>query len=226
MWFKSHNKINCLVMVWEVTKSTLLKVKGAIGLLISCLLLVLMQQNAFASAQTGFVVGMDIGADIPAGHSENEYGDDYKRAAYNLGIILGYDYAINNKISLGVEAVPNTGGLNASSAGIGYLPIMLTTKFYPFKNGFNMFAKVGVAYLYGSGTFLEAAAKDISRSWQPTFAIGTGYQYKRINFYVQYQYTQMNIAYKGSNFLSPEDYYKESYNGALNSILVGVAYTF
>ena len=199
-------------------------------------------------ATTGLVTGLQAGyakfvpnSGIPVGISSTSVGTAKNGGLY-FGGILGYDYAINSMVSVGVETGLNYGhniadgsdagsGLGSSSYSLSTstldIPVMATVKFYvPHTGGLNVFAKGGYAYnrqkTTGSVTASIPAPTTVSLNstntqWNPIAVGGVGYQIDSFNVFTQYTYifgTKTN-----STSGSAGD------TAAMNALTAGVTYT-
>lgn len=166
-------------------------------------------------ATTGVVVGLYGGYAKPL----NGWMKDAKSTAGgkvgNLagGGLLGFDFALNPMLSVGVEAdaqyfykiaKANSGKMNLYT-GI----LFLTGKFYiPETGGLNLFAKAGYALNKRNGDLYSTTPKTLYR---PAAAAGVGYQIDNINIFGQFQYNWMKLYGKNSGY---------------GAAFVGASYTF
>lgn len=202
----------------------------------------LISGSAFAAgAQTGLVMGANLGLATPTGYMK---GDNIVNAINSLpistsvsqdtgniagGLFIGYDYALNPMVSLGVELggqyAYEVSKVSATVAGLSgdgkvsviSIPLFLTGKFYiPHTGGLNVFAKAGYAYnrvneKYSGDLATAVGASDAhSNLWRPVVAGGIGYQLQEFNIFAQYQYNWLPIT---------------GQNGGLGTISAGVSYT-
>ncbi|WP_440615983.1 outer membrane protein [Cysteiniphilum sp. 6C5] len=201
----------------------------------------LISGSAFAAgAQTGLVVGGNLGLATPTGKLKL---DDQYNAAKNLGatsasqdtgniaggLFIGYDYALSPMLTVGVELggqyAYEVSKLSATVSGLSgdgkvsvvTVPLFLTSKFYiPHTGGLNVFAKAGYAYnrvneTYNGDLATAAGLSDMHINlWRPVVAGGIGYQLQQFNIFAQYQYNW--LPYKGEN-------------SGLGTLSAGVAYT-
>lgn len=179
--------------------------------------------TAFAApAQTGVVVGVNGGwagvnhPSLPGYTSTNRN--------YTLGGTLGYNYAVNNNVSAGVEANYSDFGKTdySSSAGSGSFKNsalqLLLSGTYLMDNGYNTFIKVGAA---NQQTSLSASNSETGvTSWLPAAAAGLGYTVmKNLDIYGQYEHTF------GDNWNNANVASSPAKAAALNVFSVGVNYT-
>ncbi|MBK2125232.1 outer membrane beta-barrel protein [Fangia hongkongensis] len=181
--------------------------------------------SAFAAgAQTGVVLGGNIGY----GYATNGWTKDdadlsgSKNGNLAGGLFIGYDFALNKMLSVGVELggqyayqlVKESDGdkLNAWS-----VPLFATAKFYiPHAMGLNIFGKFGYAYnrLTTSGNYVATGLSgndiDGKNLWRPVAAGGLGFQVQQFNIFAQYQYNWLPVYGK---------------NGGYGTISGGVSYT-
>ena len=154
--------------------------------------------TAFADgAQTGLVVGANLGyayavngwikdaADLPGFKTGNMAG----------GAFVGYDAALNQMFSVGLELDAQYAYKLVSASGIKLnawsVPLFLTGKFYiPQTDGLNIFGKAGYAYnrLTVSTSYAGVTLSDDENLWRPVAAAGVGYQIQQFNIFAQYQY--------------------------------------
>ncbi len=175
-----------------------------------------------ASAQSGVFLGIDGGwaatnhPSVPGYSSSNQN--------YTGGASIGYNYAIANHISTGVEAnYSDFGKTNYSStAGSGNFKNsalqLLLSGTYLMDNGFNTFVKVGAA---NQQTSLSVNNSETGvTSWLPAAAAGLGYEVmKNLNVYGQYEHT-FGSDWSNTGFSNPP-----SKGASLNVFSVGVNYT-
>ena len=172
-------------------------------------------------------------------NSYNQIGTAKNGGLY-FGGILGYDYAINSMVSVGVETglnyghdiangsetlnvLPNPIKANINTSTID-IPIMATVKFYiPHTGGLNVFAKGGYAYNRQKTTGSEStlgvttSINSTNTQWNPIAVGGVGYQIDSFNVFTQYTYifgTKTN-----STSGSAGD------TAAMNALTAGVTYT-
>ncbi|MBK2124490.1 outer membrane protein [Fangia hongkongensis] len=197
---------------------------------------------AFASgAQSGITFGVNTGIAIPSGWLKgddlyNSYDQDpsiisasQKKNNITGGLSLGYDYAINNAISVGVEIATqyayNITEVKGSSAtdsmkntlSVLSVPMFLTGKFFiPNTGGLNLFAKAGYAYnrvkdkSEYSTPFGDTNTSSYQNLWRPVVAGGVGYKLGSFNIFTQYQYNWLPLL---------------GQSGGVSSITFGATYT-
>lgn len=198
-------------------------------------LLMISSASYAAQAQTGIVVGGNIGYAMPYGDFRNMNAFMFNAQKKQNGgmagsFILGYDYAFVDCFSLGLETgafMTHFSRLEQTRRGntrnqdnyLMSVPLYLQTKFYVIK-GLNLFGKAGYAY----NAIIQT--RDVTRTnrysfadgnFDPVIALGVGYKFYSINVFVQYQYNWL----KNKEFLSNE--YKK---GGLGSMALGASYTF
>ena len=179
--------------------------------------------SAFAaSAQSGVVVGVDGG--WAATNHPNLPGYSTSNHDYTLGGTLGYNYALSNNLSTGLEANYSNFGktsysspANSGSFKNSALQLLLSGT-YLMDNGFNTFVKVGAA---NEQSTLSASNSEAGvTSWLPAAAAGLGYTVmKNLDVYGQYEHTF------GDNWNNANLSTTPSKAAALNVFSVGVNYT-
>jgi len=198
---------------------------------------VLISGSAFAAgAQSGMVIGANLGLATPTGHMKEDdlvhamtaAGASTSQDKGNVagGLFIGYDYALNPMLAVGLELGAQyayeitkvSGSLGGFTDGnkisVITVPMFLTGKFYiPHTGGLNLFAKMGYAYnridTKAEGNAGVLANKDTTL-WRPVVAGGIGYQLQQFNIFAQYQYNW--LPYQGEN-------------SGLGTISAGVSYT-
>ncbi|WP_440994368.1 outer membrane protein [Cysteiniphilum litorale] len=201
----------------------------------------LISGSAFAAgAQTGLVMGANLGLATPTGYMKEDALVNYLQGlgapsisqdTGNIagGLFIGYDYALSPMLAVGVElggqyayevtkVTDSGGGVSAGNKiSVISVPMFLTGKFYiPHTGGLNVFAKAGYAYnrIKASADGNAASALGITTEsvnlWRPVVAGGIGYQLQQFNIFAQYQYNW--LPYQGEN-------------GGLGTVSVGLAYT-
>ncbi|MDC0534996.1 porin family protein [Francisellaceae bacterium] len=164
-----------------------------------------------ARAVTGLVLGVQAGfaSGFNPPDTRNVSGTNYSvsttSGGFNFGGLVGYDVAINDRFSVGVEVdinytpdiykeSANFGGISGDdSLNLLNIPIMATAKFVaPF--GLNVFAKGGLNYQYAdvssscSGVPGCGTQTASNSAWTGVLAAGVGYQINTINIFAQYMY--------------------------------------
>tara|TARA_R110002167_G_scaffold356863_2_gene572066 strand:+ start:3350 stop:3931 length:582 start_codon:yes stop_codon:yes gene_type:complete len=176
-------------------------------------------------ATNGLVIGGQIGYAKFVPWSKI-YGHLNNGGAY-LGGILGYNFALNKKLSIGLETGINYGNRMSKGFPAGVevhtnllnIPIMAVINYYPTGNGFNIFIKNGVAY-----NRQEEISSDTSQissvttsQWRYIAAAGIGYQIQNFNVFTQYTY----LFAKKWNDASSSD----TNTNAMNAWTAGITYT-
>jgi len=186
-------------------------------------------------AKTGLVLGLYGGYGMPTGwlkektRKEGGVSTTTKKKSYSptVGALLGYDFALDNTLSVGAEAdfhyihnqkydissIP--AGVTGNSTTKMYIGMLfLTGKFYvPGTNGLNLFAKSG--YGYNRLHFKHRSSALNRNQWvtlyRPVVAGGIGYNIKDVNIFAQAQYNF--LPYHGNN-------------GGYATLSLGASYTF
>ena len=163
-------------------------------------------------ATTGVVVGLYGGYAKPLNGwmKESTNLTNLKSGNFAGGGLLGFDFALNPMLSVGVEAdgqyfykirKADDYKLNIYT-GI----LFLTGKFYiPETGGLNLFAKAGYAL-----NKLKAEGSNTT-AYRPAAAGGVGYQIDNVNIFVEGQYNWVPLGGK---------------NGGYGAAFVGASYTF
>ena len=116
-------------------------------------------------------------------------------------LVIGYDLALNQRISVGLESGFGYGydltslkadGLDKSMLNQWYIPLLVVGK-YTFTNGVNVFIKGGTTYVHQQITNMAAYfAPNIDNSstdFLPTIVVGAGYKFQNgINIGGQFSY--------------------------------------
>ncbi|WP_235826905.1 outer membrane protein [Facilibium subflavum] len=182
--------------------------------------------SAFAAgAQTGVVIGGDIGYTMPSGYLKDIDPDstaDNKNGNIAGGIFIGYDMALSQMLSVGLEldgqyaynlAKTTDSGITVKVSNLS-IPLFLTGKFYiPNTGGLNLFGKAGYAYNrlnVSADAGSNASLSDNTNLWRPVVAGGVGYQLQQFNIFAQYQYNW--LPYQGQN-------------GGYSTLSLGLSYT-
>ncbi len=159
--------------------------------------------SAFAAgAQTSVLFGANAGYGVATNGwlkdvSQSSTGDSGNIAG---GIFTGYDFALNQNISFGVELDGQYAykvlKQNGNSMNMWSIPLFATAKLYmPDILGFMLFAKAGYAYNKFTGDTSSFASSN--NLWRPVAAAGFGYQIAQFNIFAQYQ--QNWLALDGQN---------------------------
>ncbi len=165
--------------------------------------LALAASSAFAvTAQSGVYVNGNLGFSIP--NTWDIDGITNTNQGYTGGVAVGYDYALNQTFLVGAEAGYTYFGktkydlpADLGSFNTEYNAIQLfLTGIYLNQNGFNLFGKVGAAYMtenisgsgYSTG-FTYANGDNSLQEWQPAVAVGAGYMLiQNLNLALQYEH--------------------------------------
>ncbi|WP_116963940.1 outer membrane beta-barrel protein [Fastidiosibacter lacustris] len=198
----------------------------------------LISGSAFAAnAQTGMVMGGNLGYTMPSGDFKNignnqnyfgpNSGANNKNGNIAGGLFAGFDYAISPMFSLGAEvgvqyanqfakySLANVSG----KANLLSIPLFLVGKFYiPGVDGLNVFGKAGYAYNQ-LGVKVEAAGVKTTindNRFDPVVAAGVGYKIGQANIFAQYQYNWLKYQ---------QDSATPKLKGGLSTISLGLSYT-
>ncbi|TNF68009.1 MAG: porin family protein [Gammaproteobacteria bacterium] len=182
---------------------------------------------------SGFYIGAQLGgATLNSNNSSfsTNTSSDISKDNGNLytGIIVGFNYALNDMFGLGVETGYNYGyelnklSVSGKSANISVstVPVFLTGSLM-FSTGFNLFAKIGGAYVRESNSGFDSTTLTVSNgdgtanAFNFAFGLGAGYFINNFNIKVEYDY----IA--GSSNPS-----SDSATFPINALTLGVTYTF
>jgi opacity protein-like surface antigen len=155
-------------------------------------------------AQAGFSSGFNPPDIINSGSGNASISNS--SGGFNFGGFIGYDFAINDRFSVGAEIdinyTPDIYKADASAGNDSFdydlsilnVPIMATAKYVaPF--GLNVFAKGGInyqrAYQSGSCSGFTGCGSTLTESdsnWTGVLAGGVGYQLNKVNIFAQYMY--------------------------------------
>jgi opacity protein-like surface antigen len=188
----------------------------------------LISGSAFAAgAQTGMVMGGNLGYAMPSGDFKDiggSTGTDNKNGNIAGGLFAGFDYALDPMYSLGIEwgvqyaskfAKTTLSGAEISTNLLS-VPLFLTGKFYiPGIDGLNVFGKAGYAYNQITGKSSGISTNTEDNHFDPVVAAGVGYKINQVNIFAQYQY----------NWLKVDQATSSSLKGGLSAISVGLSYT-
>ncbi|MCF6765086.1 porin family protein [Thiotrichales bacterium 19S3-7] len=182
---------------------------------------------------SGFYIGAQLGgATLNSNNSSfaTSTSGDISKDNGNLytGITLGFNYAINDMFGVGVETGYNYGyelnklSVSGKSADISVstIPLFLTGNLM-FSTGFNLFAKIGGAYVRESNSGFDNTTLAVSNgdgtanAFNFAFGLGAGYFINNFNIKVEYDYIAGN-----SNPTS------DSATFPINALTLGVTYTF
>lgn len=130
--------------------------------ILSITALCLLSTSVFAqSAQTGLVIGAAAGAASTASYDSSGIASNITKIEGGpiSSVIIGYDLALNQHISLGLESGFGYGydlaslkadGSDKSMLNQWYIPLLVAGK-YTFTNGVNVFVKGGATYVHQQG---------------------------------------------------------------------------
>lgn len=147
-----------------------------------------------------------------------------------LGATVGYNYALGQHISTGVEANytdfgktnynGNSAVSNASGSFKNSAIQILMTGTYLMDNGFNTFLKVGAAHESSDLSLSNSSSSADVGSWLPAVAAGLGYKFiQNLNIYAEYERTI------GSNWDDATTTNAPSSAASMNAFTMGVNYT-
>ena len=142
-------------------------------------------------AQTGLVLGANAGAASTQNYDSSDINSDITKTQGGAitGVSIGYDLALNNNISLGVEsgfgygyelATLKADGADKSALNQWYIPLLVVGK-YTFNNGVNFFIKGGATYvnqqITNIGAYFDPSTNSSNSEFLPTIAAGAGYKF-------------------------------------------------
>ena len=190
---------------------------------------------SYAGAQSGFVLGAKAGYTFvggPINNIKNELGEgaSVQIGGFSGGLIAGYDFAVTDIMSVGIELDPQYMNLLSGKQDDGpsvkinmfSLPVLATFKVYLPDTGFNAFAKAGVAYNRPS-TSVSSLSTSSKAIYSPVVSAGIGWQISDFNLFVEYQYQYAKTAalLSGGN-----DQDTHSLSGTnLSTLSAGMTYT-
>ncbi|MCF6767894.1 porin family protein [Thiotrichales bacterium 19S11-10] len=182
---------------------------------------------------SGFYIGAQLGGATLSSSSSafnSTSASSISKDNGNLytGFTVGFNYALNDKFALGVESGYNYGhNLNklsipgkSAEINISTIPLFFTGSLM-FPTGFNLFAKLGGAYVHESNSGFDNSTLTVSNgngtanAFQPAFGLGAGYFINNLNIKLEY-----NHIFGSSKPTS------DSNTFAINAITLGVTYTF
>jgi len=182
-----------------------------------------------SGAQTGLVIGGQLGYAQFEPQTIKYDGYDANNGGTYGGAIIGYDHALSPMLSIGIESGLNYGHqiMNTSrdqwrqevDTSTLDIPVMGTVKFFPTEDGFNVFAKFGVNYSIQTTTdsiIWPETNSDTKRKWVPIAAACVGYQINAFNIFAQYTYVF------GKKWSDP---YVEDETVTMYALTAGVTYT-
>ncbi len=160
-----------------------------LSLLITTLTLASITTGFAQNAQTGITFGGNLGAASTSAYNTDGLSN-YTKTQGGLygGINIGYDLALTQNVSLGLE----TGyyyGYELSSLKLGSekskinqwnIPFLIVGK-YIFHNGANVFVKGGVAYVdqtVNTTANILSGMKETNHAFLPEVALGGGYLFQ------------------------------------------------
>ena len=159
-------------------------------------------------AETGYIFGGDIGvAWGTRGLLKNApYDNAYDRTSSGFmgGVLLGYDSALNDYVSLGLETAMQYNyhiaeSPHAEKFSILSFPVMAVGKlFIPNTEGVHFIGKAG--YAYNRFIIDTPGNRDFDNNIAPVIAIGVGYKYKNTAISLQWQHNWMHYRGKENNF--------------------------
>ncbi|WP_440616160.1 outer membrane protein [Cysteiniphilum sp. 6C5] len=166
--------------------------------------LCLLSTSVFAQgAETGLVIGATAGAASTASYDSSGIPSNTTKTEGGpiSSVMIGYDLALNQQISIGLESGFGYGydlaslkadGSDKSMLNQWYIPLLVAGK-YTFTNGVNIFIKGGATYVHQDITDMGAYFKpNIDRSnaeFLPTIVVGAGYKFQNgINIGGQFSY--------------------------------------
>lgn len=129
-------------------------------------------------------------------------GASHSTGSFAGGLNIAYNRALTQNVLVGGEFGYDYDGLakytedfhnNSDTLKISSQDFhLLATGTYLFANGFNVFAKAGVAQVYQKSNWSDSTNVDLSWAntsdlqYHPMTAVGAGYQIHKLNIFVQY----------------------------------------
>ena len=164
----------------------------------------MLSTSVFAQgAETGLVIGASAGAASTQNYdSSGITGNTTKTEGGPVSsLMIGYDLALNQSISLGLEsgfgyaydlASLKEDGSDKSMLNQWYVPLLVTGK-YTFNNGVNIIVKDGATYVHQQITnmlkYFSANTNSSNTDFLPTIVVGAGYKFQNgINIGGQFSY--------------------------------------
>ncbi len=169
-----------------------------------------------SKAQTGLMFGLNVGYANGFAKESNvnapKFSRTIKSGNVNFGGFVGYDYAVLERLSIGMEIginyTPNIYELGLNINTVGNAKLKFSTLNIPFllkvklitEMGFNLFLKGGINYQRLSADIASCSSTLVAptfctdfhnvygNNWRPVIAGGIGYQVKRFNIFAQYMY--------------------------------------
>ena len=174
---------------------------------------------------SGLYISLGAGLTGYTGDFDMSFTDAFMAGTNGIYIGFGYDHSINDYAYIGLEA-----RLQQVQAGIirpgpyntfdeGGVPLLLTSKIFPFNNNINIIANAGLilgqirAYKPNPDKPILHPSQIVNKesSISPIFETGIAYQFRRLNVALKYQLEYIGI--------SPEGY---SSSGTLQSLVLGL----
>ena len=209
---------------------------------------------SLASAKTGLAIGVSAGFQnyITNLQPSNVNTRIKPNGNFNVNGILGYDYALNNNLSIGLET--GVGYTNAIAGGEQgpvnkpedieswnenqlQVPVLATVKYYlpVLDNNISVFGKFGYSYVRqqaksnGTPAMGELVSAANYTKWLPTLAAGLGYNIYNFNVFTEYTYVMGSTPSSNNSIPSNiENGGERSDHTVFSSgaVTVGVTYTF
>ncbi|WP_119327903.1 outer membrane beta-barrel protein [Cysteiniphilum halobium] len=172
--------------------------------ILSITTLCLLSSSVFAqSAQTGLVIGATAGAASTTNYDSSGIVSNITKTQGGpiTSVMIGYDLALNQHISVGFESGFGYGyalsslkadGLDKSMLNQWYIPLLVAGK-YTFTNGVNIFIKGGATYVHqqltNMGAYFTPNINSSNSEFLPTIVVGAGYKFQNgINIGGQFSY--------------------------------------
>ena len=199
-----------------------------IGIFLSCGAIKVASADNYA--QSGIVMGGSLGYAklIPFSDIKRPVGETIKNGNFYGGVTLGYDYAFNSNISLGVESGFNyskdiaKGTSPSFSLNMMNVPILGTMKvFIPYANGLNFFTKHGISWVRQSFSYDSNVGTEENKASSFNIfvsSIGVGWKINDFNIFTEYTH------FYGKNW-NKQNEAEEPSVMTFNSLTLGVTYT-
>ena len=204
---------------------------------------------SFASAKTGLVTGVSAGfQNYTTNLQPSNVNTRIKsNGNFNVNGILGYDYALNNNLSVGFEISNIAGGeqgpvnkpedIESWNENQLQVPVLATVKYYlpVVDNNISVFGKFGYSYVRqqaksnGTPAMGELASTANYTKWLPTLSAGLGYNIYNFNVFAEYTYVMGSTPSSNNSIPSNiENGGERSDHTVFSSgaVTVGVTYTF
>lgn len=155
--------------------------------------LCLLSTSVFAQgAETGLVIGATAGAASTASYDSSGITSNITKTEGGpiSSVMIGYDLALNQQISIGLESGFGYGydlsslkadGSDKSMLNQWYIPLLVAGK-YTFINGVNIFIKGGATYVHqditNMGAYFAPNTDNSNAEFLPTIVAGAGYKFQ------------------------------------------------